>query len=47
MKFIPSQKKAIRFPDGKVVTMNRKERRQAKIFNRMLVPDPTGGKNPS
>lgn len=39
-KFTPSQKKIIHFTDGKVMTMNRKERRQNKIYNRDLVPMP-------
>ena len=35
--FTPSHARRIQFPDGKVVELNRKERRQMKIYNKDLV----------
>jgi hypothetical protein len=37
MKFTPSPTKRIRFSDGKVLPLNRKERRANKIYNRSLI----------
>jgi hypothetical protein len=39
MKFTPSPIKKIKFSDGKTLPLNRKERRQSKIYNKDLKPD--------
>ena len=43
--FHPSPTKRIKFADGEVMELNRKERRRMKIYNRDLKPSPKEGLN--